>query len=255
MEIGRVYNNKTKRYSKAVLGSRDRYKHLYTVYRAIIARCDNPKMQDYINYGGRGVTYTSQWKEFSNFVKDVDKIDGWNLSLFDNYKIQLDKDYKVKGNKLYSKETCMWVSIKKNGAYKPTQQSNLRPKIAFDVVNDKIYEFKSPNKFANNFDVSVKTIQSSLIYNKWFSNGVTFWYKDKGRESNIVYFKLILNDHSEIVDTSLLRLANKSGINPSTLYSVFYGKTHYTSMFLSIKEVRVSVSELLLTKTVIKLDY
>ena len=75
-------------------------RHAYNCWHRMIERCHNPKYQEtcstYI-----GCSICDEWKNFSNFFE-------WYKV---NYKdgCELDKDILVKGNKVYSPETCCFV--------------------------------------------------------------------------------------------------------------------------------------------------
>ena len=70
-------------------------------------RCNNPKLKEYKNYGGRGITYDSRWEDFREFFKDMGKRpEGTTLD-----RIDVDKNY--------CKENCRWAT-------KEEQQRNQR---------------------------------------------------------------------------------------------------------------------------------
>lgn len=77
----------------------------YTAWKGMLTRCYCKKTQKrqptYI-----GCTVCDEWHNFQNFAKwfDVNYISG----------TQLDKDIKVKGNKVYSPDTCSFVSREEN---------------------------------------------------------------------------------------------------------------------------------------------
>lgn len=48
-----------------------RYHPLYATWCNIKARCDNPALPSYKNYGGRGITYCERWSDFAKFLADV----------------------------------------------------------------------------------------------------------------------------------------------------------------------------------------
>ena len=71
---------------------------LYSVYRAILARCYNPKCKSYKNYGARGIL-----NEFTGYKEFID----WSLS--NGYEEGLEIDRRD-NNKNYSIDNCRWVT-------------------------------------------------------------------------------------------------------------------------------------------------
>jgi hypothetical protein len=70
----------------------------------MLARCYSEKFHEkqptYI-----GCTVCEEWHNFQNYAKWYDE----NYYEVDGYKMNLDKDILVKGNKIYSPETCVFV--------------------------------------------------------------------------------------------------------------------------------------------------
>lgn len=79
-------------------------------------RCTNPKHKRYKDYGGRGITFQENWKDFEAFYNDMVSTyqEGLTLDRIDN-------------NKGYSKDNCRWASMLK-------QQNNKRNS-ALETVN------------------------------------------------------------------------------------------------------------------------
>lgn len=84
---------------------------LHNVYTSMIRRCYNKKCKEYPSYGGRGVIVCKSWKSnYQNFL-DWALTHGWKRGL------QLDKD-KLGDGKLYSPQTCCFLTPKENAKYK-----------------------------------------------------------------------------------------------------------------------------------------
>lgn len=78
---------------------------VYTKWHNMLKRCYDPKLQKkHVTY--RDCKVCDEWLTFSNFAKwyESNSIDGY----------QLDKDIKIKGNKIYSPETCLFIPTRIN---------------------------------------------------------------------------------------------------------------------------------------------
>ena len=79
---------------------------LHNAWINMKTRCDNPIHNEYHRYGGRGITYCEEWKDFDNFMK-------WSLS--NGFKEEKDERGKnllsldrIDNNKNYCPENCKW---------------------------------------------------------------------------------------------------------------------------------------------------
>lgn len=84
----------------------------YDLWGRMIERC-------YSNYEYwntyKDVTVCDRWLVFANFLEDIKYIEGYELWLnHPNERIALDKDIKGNGSKIYSLETCCFVTIEDN---------------------------------------------------------------------------------------------------------------------------------------------
>lgn len=80
----------------------------------VMKRCYNPK--DYMGYYGRAFV-DSRWHCFANFLEDIAELpnfDNWLEGKAGGEPFNLDKDLKFPGNKIYSREACMFVSEYEN---------------------------------------------------------------------------------------------------------------------------------------------
>lgn len=73
-------------------------RHTYVCWLHMKSRCDNPKNQDYENYGGRGIAYDQTWKDFRCFLSDMGEApEGMEIDRRDN-------------NRGYDRMNCRWAT-------------------------------------------------------------------------------------------------------------------------------------------------
>ena len=90
----------------------------YRIWSDMIRRCYCTTCKDYKTYGAVGVTVSPDWLVFANFYKDVKKLPGYENKKREPSMYKLDKDYLQQHipmcNRIYSKDTCMWISSYEN---------------------------------------------------------------------------------------------------------------------------------------------
>jgi hypothetical protein len=91
------------------------WKQAKQLWRNMLKRC-------YCQSDSRGyygsVTVDVRWLCFANFLEDLPELENFDLWLMgqnlNSSKYNLDKDLKIKGNKVYSREACMFISEYEN---------------------------------------------------------------------------------------------------------------------------------------------
>ena len=83
---------------------------LYDRWNSMIHRCYNVNDDDYSNYGNKGVYVCDEWLIFSNYVKDIESKDNYNLLKENPKSWEIDKDILICNNKCYSNSTTLIVS-------------------------------------------------------------------------------------------------------------------------------------------------
>lgn len=101
-EIGKKYGGKT---NPTIHGHfvGGKMSPTYSVWSGMIKRCENPNTQYFKNYGGRGISVCSRWREsFVNFLEDMgERPNG----------LQIDR---INNDDNYYKENCRWTTAKIN---------------------------------------------------------------------------------------------------------------------------------------------
>lgn len=138
------------------------YTKLNNLRQAIIGRCTKPNYSNYKYYGAKGVRVSDRWLEsFDNFYEDIIQIDGWDAEEFMKGNIVLDKDFFKE--KLYSLETCLWLSKDIN--------QNLRDNSEYKAISPsgEVIYFSSISAFSKKYGLSYSTVTKRL-------NGTTTGY-------------------------------------------------------------------------------
>lgn len=64
------------------------YRHLkaYYIWKGMLKRCNDPKSKSYHHYGGRGISVSFEWYDFTTFFKDMgEPAAGMTLERIDNH--------------------------------------------------------------------------------------------------------------------------------------------------------------------------
>ncbi len=137
----------------------------YLIWKNIIHRCYSKDNESYKWYGGKGVTVSEEWKCFDNFREDIKSLKGYDEKLFYSNKIELDKDGLSGEVKVYSKETCQWISKEKNISM--AKRSKYLPHLTATRLvalspNDDVYCVINIPMFANKIGVNKTEIYGTL---------------------------------------------------------------------------------------------
>ena len=102
--------------------------YLYTNWIDMRTRCYNKEHHSYRSYGAKGVSMSLDWlNDFNIFKYDVQQLPGWINKYNDPLMFHLDKDFLQHNlpinQRVYSKNTCIWLSTSLNYAIKNHPQA------------------------------------------------------------------------------------------------------------------------------------
>jgi len=152
------------------------YPHEYSIWKSMLTRCYNKIHPTYERYGEKGVTVCQEWLCFENFIKDIKQIEEYNEKLFNEHLLQLDKDIKQMGsnNKVYSKDTCIWVTNYINCNF----TNKLKEIIAISPSNES-FTFTNVREFCRQNDLINSNVSDCLKGKRKQHKGWTFKFSDR----------------------------------------------------------------------------
>jgi hypothetical protein len=131
-----------------------RHTVLYSVWRGLRQRCNNPKHASYHNYGGRGITVCEEWDKSFQAFYDWSYANGYSTENQKDEKLKLTID-RIDNNGNYEPSNCRWVDRK-------TQTRNMRTTrfITFNGQN------KSVSEWCEIYGIKLQTF-NTRIRNGW----------------------------------------------------------------------------------------
>jgi len=184
------------------------------------SRCLNKNCAKYVNYGARGVTICDSWiNSAKSFIRDAKRLPGYNEALICQGKLQLDKDQRILGSKIYGPDTCSWVSPEDNVKVKP---SYMWWHNAYNIKTHEFVMFYNIHEFCIKHNLKEKSVSAiSHIRKDGRSKGwlLSWFFWDELDTRKLSMFKatnLLTGEY--FYDYKVGRLADTIGIQRNTFY-------------------------------------
>lgn len=124
---------------------------MYKTWEGMVARCENKNNSGYINYGGRGITVCTEWRNSFKSFYDWAIENGYSENLTID---RIDND----GN--YCPENCQWITNAENNAVGKTRMSSRNTSGYIGVVKS-----RTKGKWVASIQISGKVISLGTFAN------------------------------------------------------------------------------------------
>lgn len=116
-------------------------KRFYKIWTDFKQRCTNPNCKKFNLYGGRGIMYAYEWKEYDGFKKDMWDSYCEHVAKYGEKQTTLDR---INVNDHYSKENCRWATYSEQRV----NQRNKEEYVGFNLKTKEWYHFNNCSEFA-----------------------------------------------------------------------------------------------------------
>lgn len=151
--------------------------HKYKTWHGMMRRCYDEEFRKRSKAYSE-VTVCTEWHNYQNFGNWYEK----NYYTIDGEQMQLDKDILIKGNRVYSPETCIFVPSRINGIFTKDSQTSskgLPPLTFYEPERTKKYVVRSHDEYIGSFKTIEEAVKASNRYKEIMYKSAAYEYKGK----------------------------------------------------------------------------
>lgn len=166
----------------------------YSTWHSMMLRCYDQKFKEK-NPTYRECAVCDEWHNFQNFAKWYDL----NYYQVDDEKMSLDKDILIKGNKIYSPTTCVFIPQRLNTLFikRDSRRGQLPLGVTFHKKNKKYMAKENNINYIGCYDNPIDAFQA---YKQFKENLIKQIVKEYNQKIPDVLYNAILNYKVEITD-------------------------------------------------------
>ena len=139
---------------------------VYQCWADMKDRCDNPNNKYFHHYGGRGITYCEEWKDFINFWNDMKNTYSDDLTI-----------NRIDNDKGYFKENCEWTTKNVQGHSKRKLEGTILKSIGV-FIDKKTFVYSVRMKINKNA-VTFGTYKTEEEAAKAYDDASQMFYGDR----------------------------------------------------------------------------
>ena len=140
---------------------------LYKIWVDMKRRCDNPNRKHYERYGGRGIAYCQEWKDFSSFYK-------WAMENGYSEELTLDR---INNDGNYEPNNCRWTNHK--------EQMNNTSRNHVISFNGKTQNL---TQWAEEYGLSYNLLRDRLMLGWTFDDALNVQPSTKNKQEKLLTF-------------------------------------------------------------------
>jgi hypothetical protein len=181
----------------------------YRTWYGMKKRCEN---MDGEHSSYEKVTVCDRWHNFQNFCDDIIKLEGYSEWKNTDDLYHLDKDLRQQGSecKVYSPETCVFITKTENNAIRHGLYGSLF--VGVRILDSYKEEFSVIADFARKYNIEQSNISAVIRGKRNMAGGWKFYKKESLTDNNNTKEALVKQDYGSVAEET--RHAGQESLSP-----------------------------------------